>query len=106
MGILTIAFRRNRVYNMDVNKRKEGRKTMNVKNNMSEVERGKVFSDLKIGDVYFDEMQMLTIKVSDLVDRNNTIYFDKDRQVWDTACEDMATPVFPIKATLTLEGYL
>lgn len=57
------------------------------------------FADLSIGEVFADRDYFLCIKIDDI----HCLYTSGDN-VWDTAICDADEAVFPLRATLTIEG--
>ena len=63
---------------------------------------GTTFVNLKVGDVYEDSEGVICIKTSDSDVGNNCICFVDDE--WDENFEGQTTRVWPLRATITVEG--
>lgn len=61
-----------------------------------------IFSDLSIGDAYYDLCGDLCIKTSNAEDIDNCIVLDGDE--WKACLEDVSSPVTPLEAELIIHN--
>jgi hypothetical protein len=63
---------------------------------------GTPFVNLKVGDVYEDSEGVICIKTSDNdIDTNCICYVDNE---WEANYEEVTTNVWPLRATISVEG--
>ena len=72
---------------------------LNVNDKRTASKKRITFIDLSIGEVYEDKDNFLCIKI----DNTHCLYLN-DEDVWDIAVCNVAEAVFPLRATLTIEG--
>jgi hypothetical protein len=72
---------------------------LNVNDTRTASKKRITFGDLSIGEVYEDGGNFLCIKTDSI----HCIYMN-DEKVWDTILCDVDEVVFPLRATLTIEG--
>ena len=63
---------------------------------------GTTFVNLEIGDVYEDSEGVICIKTSDNDIDTNCICYVNDE--WEENCEGVNAKVFPLRATISIEG--
>lgn len=63
---------------------------------------GTTFVNLKVGDVYEDSEGVICIKTSDNDIDTNCICYVHDE--WEANYEGATTKVFPLRATISIEG--
>lgn len=73
--------------------------TLNVKDMRTASKKRITFADLAIGEVFEDGSNFLCIKIDD----KYCLYMNED-DIWDTAVVEIDEAVFPLKATLTIDG--
>lgn len=73
--------------------------TLNVNDMRTASKKRVTFADLSIGEVFEDVANFLCIKI----DGTRCLYMN-DKDDWDTAGCNADETVFPLKATLTIEG--
>lgn len=87
-------------YNISVKEREV--KTMaklNVSDKRTASKKRVTFADVPVGEVFEDEDNILCIKVDD----GHCLYMNEDNK-WDIAAYYEEDVVFPLRATLTIEG--
>lgn len=72
---------------------------LNVNDKRTASKKRVTFADLSIGEVFEDEENFLCIKTDGI----HCLYM-RDDDTWDTAVCDVDDAVFPLRATLTIEG--
>lgn len=72
---------------------------LNVNDKRTASKKRITFIDLSVGEIYEDKDNFLCIKI----DNTHCLYMNED-DVWDTAICNVAEVVFPLRATLTIEG--
>lgn len=72
---------------------------LNVNDRRTASKKRITFTDLPIGEVYEDGENFLCIKI----DHNHCLYMRDDNE-WDTVVCNVDEAVFPLRATLTIEG--
>ncbi len=71
-------------------------------NDKRKVVGGTTFVNLKVGDVYEDSEGVICIKTSDNdIDSNCICYVDDE---WEENCEGVTAKVWPLRATISIEG--
>ena len=73
--------------------------TLNVKDMRTVSKKRVTFADLSIGEVFECEDSLPCIKIDD----THCLYMNED-DIWTTAVCDVNGAVFPLRATLTIEG--
>lgn len=73
--------------------------TLNVKDMRTASKKRVTFAELSIGEVFEDGENFFCIKI----DGVRCLYM-RDDNTWDTAACDVDDAVFPLRATLTIEG--
>ena len=63
---------------------------------------GTTFVNLKVGDVYEDSEGIICIKTSDDIVSSNCICYIDDE--WEENGEEVNARVFPLRATISVEG--
>ena len=72
---------------------------LNVNDKRTAINKGTTFDKLAVGDVFEDGCDVLCIKIDAI-----RCFYMRDDDTWDTAhCEEDEV-VFPLRATLTIEG--
>lgn len=72
---------------------------LNVNDKRTAGKKRITFADLSVGEVFEDGDNFLCIKIDD----THCLYIN-DMDLWDTVRCDVDETVFPLKATLTIEG--
>lgn len=72
---------------------------LNVNDKRTASKKRITFADLPIGEVFEDDGNILCIKVDD----GHCLYMSEDNE-WDVAACYEEDAVFPLRATLTIEG--
>ena len=72
---------------------------LNVKDMRTASKKRVTFADLSIGEVFEDEDNLPCIKI----DSTHCLYMNED-DIWDTATCYADGAVYPLRATLTIEG--
>lgn len=72
---------------------------LNVNDKRTASKKRITFADLSVGEVFEDEDNFLCIKI----DGSHCIYLN-DMDLWDAVLCDTDEAVFPLRATLTIEG--
>lgn len=72
---------------------------LNVNDKRTANEKRITFADLSVGEVYEDEGNFICIKIDD----KHCLYINDDN-AWETTMCYAEEAVFPLRATLTIEG--